>query len=38
MIDVKGLQCGLRLGAGDKLDLPFRFAVERPEDVIVVGQ
>ena len=32
------LEWRLRLGAGDKLDLPFRFAVERPEDVIVVGQ
>jgi uncharacterized protein (TIGR02231 family) len=34
----KFLEWRLRLGAGDKLDLPFRFAVERPEDVIVVGQ
>ena len=34
----KFLEWRLRLGARDKLDLPFRFAVERPEDVIVVGQ
>ena len=34
----KFLEWRLRLGAGDKLDLPFRFDVERPEDVIVVGQ
>jgi uncharacterized protein (TIGR02231 family) len=34
----KFLEWRLRLGAGDKLDLPFRFAVERPEDVVVVGQ
>ncbi len=34
----KFLEWRLRLGAGDKLDVPFRFAVERPEDVIVVGQ
>lgn len=34
----KFLEWRLRLGAGDKLDVPFRFAVERPEDVVVVGQ
>jgi len=34
----KRLEWRLRLGAGDKLDLPFRFAVERPEDLILLGQ
>jgi uncharacterized protein (TIGR02231 family) len=38
LTEQKFLEWRLRLGAGDKLDLPFRFAVERPEDVIVVGQ
>lgn len=34
----KRLTWRLRLGPGDKLDVPFRFAVERPEDVVVLGQ
>jgi uncharacterized protein (TIGR02231 family) len=32
------LEWRLRLAAGQKTDLPFRFAVERPEDVLIVGQ
>lgn len=38
LTEQKFLEWRLRLGAGDKLDVPFRFAVERPEDVVVVGQ
>jgi uncharacterized protein (TIGR02231 family) len=38
LTEQKFLEWRLRLGAGDKLDIPFRFAVERPEDVIVLGQ
>lgn len=34
----KFLEWRLRLGAGEKRDVPFRFAIERPEDVVVVGQ
>jgi uncharacterized protein (TIGR02231 family) len=34
----KFLEWRLRLDAGAKRDVPFRFAVERPEDIIVIDQ
>ena len=34
---IRRLEWRVDLKAGEKRDLPFRFTVARPEDVVVVG-